>query len=209
MISIDWLAWDSDGTAGVTTSDTNKIQHYDLYWSTDFYSYATGADCRGAAASDFTKNGGVVYTLAIDYGNLERTDGSPDRYYGPTKGYCGYYFVDYQQTGWRPGTGIKLRTFEPSSGPDSTSGTTNTCEFLSLLSLPWEDIPKTPADSVQFEQDMQMWNDDGQHQYTFTASYSDSWSLDKFLLHATRKSHGVDFSVDYKDLYVRPSQNSS
>ncbi|KAF4594233.1 hypothetical protein EYR40_009036 [Pleurotus pulmonarius] len=180
-ISINWLAWRSDGQFGVETSDPSLIQTYDLNWYTDFYAYATGIDCRGMSSSEFTNAGGVVYTVAIDRGSLLRSSSGPPRYLGPTSGYCGYYFVDWNQTGSHAESSMKLLSYQP-RGLDSQSGTTYNY-------------------SVDFQQDMQMFNNNGNEQYTFSAQYSTQFSLDRFQLHELQDATGVDYSVDYKDYY--------
>lgn len=48
-----------------------------------------------------------------------------------------------------------------------------------------------------------MFNNNGNEQYTFSAQYSTNFSLDRFQLHGLQDSTGVDYSVDYKDYYVR------
>ncbi|KDQ27033.1 hypothetical protein PLEOSDRAFT_1089953 [Pleurotus ostreatus PC15] len=180
-ISITWLAWRSDGQYGVETSDPSLIQKYDLNWYTDFYAYATGVDCRGMSSSEFTGAGGVVYTVAIDRGSLLRSSSGAPRYLGPTSGYCGYYFVDWNQTGSHTDPSMKLVSYQP-RGVVSQSGTTYSY-------------------SIDFEQDMQMFNNNGNEQYTFSAQHSTDFSLDRFQLHGLQDSTGVDYSVDYKDYY--------
>ncbi|KAL4259427.1 Gfo/Idh/MocA-like oxidoreductase N-terminal domain-containing protein [Pleurotus pulmonarius] len=180
-ISINWLAWRSDGQFGVETSDPTLIQKYDLNWYTDFYAYATGTDCRGMSSSEFTSAGGVVYTVAIDRGSLLRSSSGAPRYLGPTSGYCGYYFVDWNQTGSHAESSMKLLSYQP-RGLDSQIDTTYNY-------------------SVDFQQDMQMFNNNGNEQYTFSAQYSTQFSLDRFQLHELQDTTGVDYSVDYKDYY--------
>lgn len=57
-------------------------------------------------------------------------------------------------------------------------------------------------DSIDFQQDMQMFNNNGNSTYTFKAQYSNGFGLDRFQQHQMQDSVGVDFSVDYKDYYV-------
>lgn len=126
-ISITWLAWRRDGQYSVQTTDPAYIQKYELNWYTDYYSYATGTECRGKTASEFTNAGGVVYTLAIDRGSLRRaSDGAP-RFLGPTSGYCGYYFVDCHRTGNHSGSSMRMLSYQP-RGLESQNGTTYNCQ---------------------------------------------------------------------------------
>ncbi|KAF7431079.1 hypothetical protein PC9H_006797 [Pleurotus ostreatus] len=180
-ITITWLAWRRDGHYNVTTTDPAYIQKYDLNWYTDFYSYATGTDCRGKTAAEFTNAGGVVYTVAIDRGSLRRSSDGAPRFLGPTSGYCGYYFVDCHRTGNHAGSSMRMLSYQP-RGLDSQSGTTYNY-------------------SIDFQQDMQMFNNNGNSTYTFKAQYSNGFGLDRFQQHQLQDSAGVDFSVDYKDYY--------
>ncbi|KAF4593682.1 hypothetical protein EYR40_008471 [Pleurotus pulmonarius] len=181
-IVITWLAWSADGIYNFYTKDPQYIQKYDLCWYTDFYVYATGADCRGKTSSEFTEAGGVVYTLVIDRGNVRRSSDSAPRFLGPTSGYCSYYFIDWNQTGnFSPGFTMDLVSYQPRV-PASQNGTTYNY-------------------SIDFNQDMQMLDGNGDSKYTFKAQYSNDFALDKFQLHTKELDSGVNFSVDYKDGY--------
>ncbi|KAF7416020.1 hypothetical protein PC9H_002807 [Pleurotus ostreatus] len=181
-IEITWLAWNADGIYDFYTKDPQYIQKFDLNWYTDFYVYATGADCRGKTGDEFTKAGGLVYTLVIDRGNVRRSSDGAPRFLGPTSGYCGYYFIDWNRTGnFSPGFTMDLLSYQPRD-PASQNGTRYNY-------------------SIDFQQDMQMLNDNGDSKYTFKAQYSNDFTLEKFQQHAIELDSGVDFSVDYKDGY--------
>lgn len=181
-ITITWLAWSTDGIYNFYTKDPQYIQKFDLNWYTDFYVYATGADCRGKTGDEFTKAGGLVYTLVIDRGNVRRSSDGAPRFLGPTSGYCSYYFIDWNRTGnFSPGFTMDLLSYQPRD-PASQNGTTYNY-------------------SIDFQQDMQMLNDNGDSKYTFSAQYSNDFTLEKFQQHAIELDSGVDFSVDYKDGY--------
>ncbi|KAJ8695491.1 hypothetical protein PTI98_008093 [Pleurotus ostreatus] len=163
-----------------TTSDSSLIQKYNLNWYTDVYSYATGADCRGKTSGQFTSAGGIV---AVDRGAMVRASDSAPRYLRPTSGYCSYYFVDRNQTGHHPGSSLQMTTYQP-RGPESQ-------------------IDGQVQYNISFEQDMQMFNNNGNSAYTFKAQYTNSFTLDQFQLHEVPGDSGVDFSVDYNGYYDR------
>ncbi|KAF4569496.1 hypothetical protein EYR36_009288 [Pleurotus pulmonarius] len=182
-VTITWLAWSANGTYNVTTSDPSLIQKYNLNWYTDLYSYATGADCRGKSSAEFTSAGGIVYTIAIDRGTMLRASDSAPRFLGPTSGYCSYYFIDSNQTGHHSGSSLRMDAYQP-RGLDSQ-------------------IDSQVRYNINFEQDMQMFNNNGNSAYTFKAQYTNSFTLDKFQLHEVLGDSGVDFSVDYNGYYDR------
>ncbi|KAF9497794.1 hypothetical protein BDN71DRAFT_531257 [Pleurotus eryngii] len=74
---------------------------------------------------------------------------------------------------------MDLLSYQP-RGPASQNGTTHNY-------------------SINFQQDMQMLNDNDDSKYTFKARYSNDFALEKFQQHAIELDSGVDFSVDYKD----------
>lgn len=201
-IALNWLAWSPSGEFSVQPTDSSLIQKYAWNWSTDVYAYATGADPRGKTSDQFTSEGGVVYTVVIDRGNMQRAADSAPRYWGPHPGYCGYYFVDVNMTGHHPGSSLQMRTYQP-RGTVSQTDKTFSCEFP-VTYLPCC-ITERFTDDIDFQQAMQMFNNNGNSTYTFNAQYSNSFTLNQFEIHQVPNSStgGVDFSVDYNGYYVR------
>ncbi|KAF7431095.1 hypothetical protein PC9H_006814 [Pleurotus ostreatus] len=179
-IAINRLAWSPAGIY-MAAAPTSHIQRYTLKWYTDVYSYATGADCRNKTPTQFANEGGVVYTVVIDRGNLRRSPDSAPRYWGPERGYCGYYFVDHNTTTHRAGSSLNVHTFQP-QGPDSQN-------------------ESKIGYNISYEQDMQMLNNNGHSTFTFKAKYMNGFVLDQFQLHDSLGNSGVEFSVDYNGYY--------
>ncbi|KAJ8514136.1 hypothetical protein ONZ45_g8257 [Pleurotus djamor] len=74
---IPWLAWRSDNQFGAPAIGTFMVQRYEFTWFTDYYAYATRADPRGKTAADFDREGGIVYTVAINRGENLPEDNIP------------------------------------------------------------------------------------------------------------------------------------
>ncbi|KAF7416021.1 hypothetical protein PC9H_006809 [Pleurotus ostreatus] len=86
-------------------------------------------------------------------------------------------------TGHHPGSSLQMTTYQP-RGPESQ-------------------IDGQVQYNISFEQDMQMFNNNGNSAYTFKAQYTNSFTLDQFQLHEVPGDSGVDFSVDYNGYYDR------
>ncbi|KAJ8474996.1 hypothetical protein ONZ45_g15758 [Pleurotus djamor] len=186
-LSITWLAWRADGQFGATTSDTRLIQRYEFTWFTDYYAYATRADPRGKSAAEFDREGGIVYTITINRGVTRRAPNSPPRFLGPTSGFCGYYFIDFNRIGlradaFRPGFLLRNTAHQP-RGLQSSIGLRNNY-------------------SINLQQDMQMLENNGNTPTTFPVRYQNNFTLDRFQQNARAHATGVDFDVNYKDFYV-------
>lgn len=184
----------------MAAAPTSRIQSYTLKWYTDVYSYATGADCRNKTPTQFANEGGVVYTVVIDRGNLRRSPDSAPRYWGPERGYCAYYFVDHNMTTHRAGSSLNVHTFQP-QGPDSQNESKIGCRCLVVVTSCC--VVERSTDNISYEQDMQMLNNNGHSTFTFKAKYMNGFVLDQFQLHDSLGNEGVEFSVDYNGYYVR------
>lgn len=130
-MAAEHIAWSSDGYYDVHTEDPYLVQLFDINWFIDIYCYATGADPRNTTAENFTRAGGVVYTVAIYRGNLQRSPKSPQRYLGPTSGYCHYWFCDYHSLRSYSKDMVTLE-YEP-MGVDSIYDSVYNCKHFSCL----------------------------------------------------------------------------